>query len=159
MLYAYLYRREASDRFLFIYLLGTLLSYAMFPFFPSEPPRTVFPGADMPQIDTVFRQFNWLLLKDGGIHTSVFPSAHVSASFSVVFGVFLIMKRGRWVPFALLAVAVGIFGATIYGRYHYAVDSFAGLGVSVVALAVTRMVARRRARVVTPEPALAEAED
>ena len=159
MLYAYLYRREASDRFLFIYLLGTLLSYAMFPFFPSEPPRTVFPGADMPQIDTVFRQFNWWLLKDGGIHTSVFPSAHVSASFSVVFGAFLIMKRGRWLPFVLLAVALGIFGATIYGRYHYAVDSIAGVGVSFVALGVARLVAHRRVPTAAAEPALAEAQD
>jgi len=159
MLYAYLYRREASDRFLFIYLLGTLLSYAMFPFFPSEPPRTVFPGADMPQIDTVFRQFNWWLLKDGGIHTSVFPSAHVSASFSVVFGAFLIMKRGRWLLFVLLAVALGIFGATIYGRYHYAVDSIAGVGVSFVALGVARLVAHRRVPTAAAEPALAEAQD
>jgi len=159
MLYTYLYRREASDRFLFIYLLGTLLSYAMFPFFPSEPPRTVFPGADMPQIDTVFRQFNWWLLKDGGIHTSVFPSAHVSASFSVVFGAFLIMKHGRWLPFVLLAVALGIFGATIYGRYHYAVDSIAGVGVSFVALGVARLVAHRRVPTAAAEPALAEAQD
>ena len=159
MLYAYLYRREASDHFLFIYLIGTLLSYAMFPFFPSEPPRTVFPDADMPQIDTVFRQFNWWLLKDGGIHTSVFPSAHVSASFSVVFGAFLIMKRGHWLPYALLAVALGIFGATIYGRYHYAVDSFAGVGVSLVALGITRSIARRRVPTAPPVPVLAEAED
>ncbi len=142
MLYAYLYRREASDRFLFIYLLGTLLSYALFPYFPSEPPRTVFPLDDMPRIDTVFRQLNWWILKDAGIHTSVFPSAHVSASCSVVFGAFLIMKRGRWAPYAAAAVTLGIFWATIYGRYHFAVDSVAGVGVSLVALGVTLLVTR-----------------
>lgn len=144
MLYAYLYRREASDRFLFIYLLGTLLSYALFPYFPSEPPRTVFPLDDMPRIDTVFRQINWWILKDAGIHTSVFPSAHVSASCSVVFGAFLIMKRGRWAPYAAAAVTLGIFWATIYGRYHFAVDSVAGVGVSLVALGVTLLVTRPR---------------
>ena len=144
MLYAYLYRREASDRFLFIYLLGTLLSYALFPYFPSEPPRTVFPLDDMPRIDTVFRQINWWILKDAGIHTSVFPSAHVSASCSVVFGAFLIMKRGRWAPYAAAAVTLGIFWATIYGRYHFAVDSVAGVGVSLAALGVTLLVTRPR---------------
>ncbi|MDA1315014.1 MAG: phosphatase PAP2 family protein [Acidobacteria bacterium] len=159
MIYIHGYRGEGSDRLLFIYLLGTLLSYALFPYFPSEPPRAVFPGEDVPRIDTVFRQFNWWILSGGGIHTSVFPSAHVSASFSAVFGMFLIMRRGRWAAWALTAVAVGIFWATIYGRYHYAVDSVAGLGVSLVALGVTLLVMRDQVQVEAPEPALAEAPD
>jgi membrane-associated phospholipid phosphatase len=159
MIYVYGYRGEGSDRLLFIYLLGTLLCYSLFPYFPSEPPRAVFPGEDVPRIDTVFRQFNWWILSGGGIHTSVFPSAHVSAGFSAAFGAFLIMRRGRWVAWGLLAVAIGIFWATIYGRYHYAVDSVAGLGISLVALGVTRLVMRERAPVSAPKPALAEARD
>jgi hypothetical protein len=159
MIYFYGYRGEGSDRLLFIYLLGTLLSYALFPYFPSEPPRAVFAGEDVPRIHTVFRQFNWWILSGGGIHTSVFPSAHVSASFSAAFGAFLVIRRGRWAPWALTAVASGIFWATIYGRYHYAVDAVAGLGVSLVALGVTRLVMRERVAANAPEPAFAEAPD
>ena len=151
LMYGYGYRGEGSDRLLFIYLLGLLLSYSLFPYFPSEPPRAVYPGQDVPGVDTVFRQFNWWILSGGGIHTSVFPSAHVAASFSAAFGTFLIMRRGLWVPWALTAVAVGIFCATIYGRYHYAVDAVAGLGVSLVALGASCLLSRRSVPLAAPK--------
>jgi hypothetical protein len=78
----YVYRRRARvDRFLTTFLLGVLISYSLFPYFPSEPPRTVFPMQDFPAWETPFRRFNWLMLGGYGIHTSVFPSAHVSGAF------------------------------------------------------------------------------
>ena len=43
MLYVY-GRRERTDALLFNFLLGILMCYALFPYFLSEPPRTVFPG-------------------------------------------------------------------------------------------------------------------
>ena len=33
------HRRSATDRWMVVYLTGTLLAYALFPFFPSLPPR------------------------------------------------------------------------------------------------------------------------
>jgi hypothetical protein len=35
-------RRDIADRVLFVYLLGALLAYAIIPFFPSAPPRSLF---------------------------------------------------------------------------------------------------------------------
>ena len=80
VLYAYGHR-ERADRFLFPFALAVLSAYALFPYFPSEPPRTVFPGEDFPAWTTIFRRFNWGMLGAYGIHTSVFPSAHVFGSF------------------------------------------------------------------------------
>ncbi len=141
-LYLYSSRRHV-DQFLVILLLGTLLSYALYPFFPSEPPRTVFPGEDAPAINTLFRRFNWWLLGGGGIHTSVFPSGHVSHAFAGAFGMLRALPRHRWVGRALLALAVSIALATVYGRYHYAVDAVAGLGVALVALWIAMALDRR----------------
>jgi membrane-associated phospholipid phosphatase len=124
-------RRERADAFLFRFLLGTVFSYALFPYFPSEPPRAVFPGENFPTYDTIFRQFNWWLLGNQGIHTSVFPSAHVSSAYAGAFAMFRVMPERRWAGWALTVLATGIFCATIYGRYHYAVDAVAGLGVAV----------------------------
>lgn len=73
--------RKRADTMLAIYLLGLFLCYAQFPFWPSEPPRVVFPGQDLPNITTVLRTFNLWLVGNYGIHTSVFPSAHVSGAF------------------------------------------------------------------------------
>ena len=140
-LYLYSSRREV-DRFLVILLLGTFLSYALYPFSPSEPPRTVFPGEDAPAIDTVFRRFNWWLLGGGGIHTSVFPSGHVSHAFAGAFGMLQVLPQHRWVGRALVGLAISIALATVYGRYHYAVDAVAGLGVALAVLWISMALAR-----------------
>jgi membrane-associated phospholipid phosphatase len=126
--------RKRSERFLLLFVLGTLLSYAQFPFWPSEPPRTVFPGEDAPSIHTVFRQFNWFLLGGYGIHTSVFPSAHVSGAFAAAFGSMRALPAKPWLGRLLVVMAVLIAVATVYGRYHYIVDGLAGFAVSLVAL-------------------------
>jgi membrane-associated phospholipid phosphatase len=129
-------RRERADRFLFAFLLGILISYSLFPYFLSEPPRTAFPGQDFPSYLTVFRRFNWWLLGGYGIHTSVFPSAHVSGAYSAAFTMLRVLPERRRVGWFLLALATSIALATVYGRYHYAADAVAGLGVSLLAQAI-----------------------
>ena len=141
MLYAY-GERKRSERYLLILVLGVLLAYAQFPFWPSEPPRTVFPGEDAPSMQTIFRRFNWFLLRGYGIHTSVFPSAHVSGAFAAAFGVMWALPEKPWVWRSLLVMAMLIATATVYGRYHYVVDAVAGFAVSVVALALGLLAGR-----------------
>ncbi len=137
-------RRQRVDAFLFIFIAGIFGAYALFPYFPSEPPRAVFPGEDFPSYDTVFRRFNWLILGGYGIHTSVFPSAHTSGAFSAAFAMRMLLPERPWVGRALLALAVLIATATIYGRYHFAVDALAGFGVAVAAWSTGKILARRR---------------
>ena len=140
----YLHSRRAQvDQFLFTFVLGTVLSYALHPYFPSEPPRAVFPDADMPEIVTVFRRFNLWILSGGGIHTSVFPSGHVSHAFAAAFAMRRVLPDKKWIGCSLLVLALSICLATVYGRYHYAVDGLAGLAIAVLALAVTRLLERR----------------
>ncbi len=141
MLYVY-GAHKRSEQYLLILVLGVLLAYAQFPFWPSEPPRTVFPGEDAPSIQTIFRRFNWFLLGGYGIHTSVFPSAHVSGAFAAAFGALRALPEEPWVWRTLLAVAVLIATATVYGRYHYVVDAAAGVAVSGVALALGLLAGR-----------------
>ena len=129
-------RIARADRFLAIYVASALASYALFPYFPSEPPRVVFPGELVPSYDTVFRRLNWWLLGGAGIHTSVFPSGHVSSAFGAAFGLFCALPERTRYGAIMTAVACGIAVSTVYGRYHYAVDSLAGLAVSVVATLV-----------------------
>jgi membrane-associated phospholipid phosphatase len=126
-------RRRRVSTFWFAYLAGTLAAYALFPYFPSDPPRTVFAGADLPSMVTIFRRFNLAILGQYGIHSSVFPSAHVSSAFACAWGLLIAMpdrRRYGWMV-ALYASAVAL--ATIYGRYHFAADAAAGLAVSFLA--------------------------
>lgn len=129
-------RRHRTDHLWMAYLAGTLGAYALFPYFPSEPPRTVFPGEDLPHIVTVFRQLNLWIVGGYGIHSSVFPSAHVSSAFSAAWGLLAVMKEHRWMGWAMAAYAVSVSVATVYGRYHYGVDVLAGFAVSLLAILV-----------------------
>ncbi len=137
---ATLKREDRLDAFWFSFLLGAFTSYAMFPYFPSEPPRTVFPLDNVPSFNTVFRQFNFDMLAGHGIHTSVFPSAHVSAEFGAAIGLWRALPERRWLWGTFLVIACLITTATVYGRYHYLVDALAGLGVSAVTFMISRRV-------------------
>jgi membrane-associated phospholipid phosphatase len=145
MLYAQ-ERRELVNRLLLMYLAGTLLAYALFPYFPSDPPRTVFSGSDMPNIVTPLRQFNLWIVGGYGIHSSVFPSAHVSSAFSAAWALLWLLPDRKRFGFLMLAYAVSVAVATVYGRYHYGVDAAAGFGVSVVAALTILLFALRRPR-------------
>lgn len=125
-------QRQMADRLLTVVLLSILLCYAQFPFWPSEPPRVVFAGLDLPSYFTIFRRFNLWMLGNYGIHTSVFPSAHVAGALSTAFGFRRAMPEKRRISRFLFAVAVLIAIATVYGRYHYLADAISGAIIACV---------------------------
>ncbi len=144
MFYAY-GRRERADSFLFTFTLGVLLCYAQFPLWPSEPPRTVFPGADLPSYNSIFRRINLWMLGGQGIHTAVFPSAHVAGAFSCAFAMIRDLPERPWVGRFLAVMAVLIATATVYGRYHYLADAAAGFAMALVAVGISRIRSRAAA--------------
>lgn len=136
-------KEERAGTVLFFYLLSTLLAYACFPYFPSEPPRTVFPGQDLPQIANWVRRSNLLVVGGYGIHSSVFPSAHVSSAFGAAFGMCYALPERPWWGRGLLIYACLVTLATVYGRYHYAVDAVGGVVTSLAGLIVGTLILRR----------------
>jgi membrane-associated phospholipid phosphatase len=128
-------RRVLVNQFWLVYLAGTLGSYALFPYFLSEPPRTVFLGADLPHTVTAIRSFNLWIAQNYGIHSSVFPSAHVSAACAAAWGLLATLperkRLGLWMAVYSMSVAI----AAVYGRYHYLADVLAGLAMSVLGFA------------------------
>lgn len=133
------HRRAQLNTFWFAFLAGTLASYALFPYFPSDPPRTVFAGSDLPHILTIFRRFNLLILGKYGIHSSVFPSAHVSSAFACAWGLLITMPDRRRYGIIVAVFAFSVAIATIYGRYHFATDALAGFSISFLAFTALRV--------------------
>jgi membrane-associated phospholipid phosphatase len=131
-------KHEAMERLTLPLFLACLCTYGLFPFFPSDTPRRVFPGDLFPAFDTVFRRINWWLCEGQGIHTSVFPSGHVSSAIACAVGLRRAVPEARRTQAAFAVIAAGIFVATIYGRYHYAVDSAAGAAIAGCVLWLTR---------------------
>jgi membrane-associated phospholipid phosphatase len=124
------HRRPVVDRWMVVYLTGTLLAYGLFPFFPTVPPRML---ADPSVAVTGLRGWNLWLLNSATIHSSVFPSAHVSSAFSAAWGLFVALPKRREFGWGMLFYACSVSIATIYGRYHYTADVAAGFVVSLVA--------------------------
>ncbi len=133
---AALNNRRLIDYFWAVYLSGTLSAYALFPYFPSLPPRYAFTLVEPPHVTTWVRTLNLELLNRATIHSGVFPSAHVSSAFSAVWALYFIFPTRRWLAHMMLVYAVSVSIATVYGRYHYVADVLAGFVVSLIALGV-----------------------
>ncbi len=142
-------RRKSIDRFWLIYLVGTLGAYALLPYFPSEPPRAVFAGIDMPHITTAIRRLNLWIVGGYGIHSSVFPSAHVSSVLSAAWALIALIPERRWIGTLMLIYGVSVALATIYGRYHFATDAAAGIAISIVAALVARTQTNPRTKLIS----------
>jgi membrane-associated phospholipid phosphatase len=133
---AALRNRRLVDYFWTVYLAGTLSAYALFPYFPSLPPRYAFPNVEPPQVTTLVRTFNLEILRGATIHAGVFPSAHVSSAFSAVWALNFIFPKKHWLARLMAVYAISVSIATVYGRYHYVADVLAGFAVSLIALGV-----------------------
>ena len=140
MLYYHRRRRDAEE-LLFPTLFAVLGCYFLFPFFPSEPPRSVFPDRDLP-LATVPRAFNHWLLGNYGIHTSVFPSAHVAGAFSSAFALRRLLPGNQALTTAIMILATLIAISTVYGRYHYLVDALAGFALALLSARLTPLIYR-----------------
>ncbi|PYV25080.1 MAG: hypothetical protein DMG24_09830, partial [Acidobacteria bacterium] len=130
---------RAIDQF-WTTVLGALFTcYALFPLFPSTPPRALFHDLPGPAVQPLFRQINLWILGQYGIESSVFPSGHVAAVTAVALSV-----RAHWpragVFFAIAAVSVAV--ATVVGRYHYAADALAGALIGIAAFLVSSRIHR-----------------
>jgi membrane-associated phospholipid phosphatase len=140
-------RREWIGWILFLYVLGTVAAYGLFPYFPSSPPRSVFPGQDLPGVTTFLRRLNLFLVGGYGIHSSVFPSAHVSSAYSAAWAVLMFIPERRWLGWGMTVYATLVAVATVYGRYHFTVDALAGLGISLAAAVTVRVLHARHANI------------
>ena len=125
---------RAIDRFWTTVLLAQFTCYALFPLFPSTPPRVFFHDLPGPVVQPLFREMNFWILGQYGIQSSVFPSGHVAAVTATALSV-----RAHWpragVFFGVAAASVAV--ATVVGRYHYAADAAAGALIGIAAFLVS----------------------
>ncbi len=113
-------------------MLGFLLSYVWYPFLPGRGPW------EHPEVMAGLRPFGgWILtpllkliITSAAVSGGCFPSAHVSGTWALTFGLYAANRKA-----ALLMglLAAGLSVACVYTRYHHAVDVFAGFAVAAVA--------------------------
>jgi membrane-associated phospholipid phosphatase len=87
-------------------------------------------------VHTFLRTFNLSIVGDYGIHTSVFPSAHVSGAFAAACAIAYLLPRNHLLVSTYFVYAILVAIATVYGRYHYAVDAIAGMVIGILAFPI-----------------------
>jgi membrane-associated phospholipid phosphatase len=125
--------RRYTDTYWFIVLVPTYLCYAITPFVPALPPRSMAGKQCNPSMPNTVRVMNLWILKYGSIQAISFPSAHVASALSVTFVLL------RFIPVAgvvFLAIAISISVAAIAGGYHYAIDVLLGALMTLLVVAV-----------------------
>jgi hypothetical protein len=120
--------REHAGAYWLNVLVPTYLCYAITPFVPALPPRSV--GKQCPDpMPSKGRVFNLWILKHGSIQAISFPSAHIASSLAVS----LVLLQ--YVPVAgaiFLIVSFCIAVAAVAGGYHYAIDVLLGAVATLV---------------------------
>jgi hypothetical protein len=140
--------RRTADVYWFMVLVPTYICYAITPFFPALPPRSLVTPSQVDRSPTESslaepsqppksksRTFNLWLLKLGSIQAISFPSAHVASALGASLAVWHYLPLAGAVFFA---ITFWIAVAAVAGRYHYAIDVLLGAVVSVVVYLVWR---------------------
>jgi membrane-associated phospholipid phosphatase len=128
---------RAIDRFWTTILLAALATYALFPFFPSTPPRLLFHDLPGPAVAPLLRKVNLWIVGNYGIPSSVFPSGHVAAVTATALAVRAELPR---LGIVFLVLAASITAATVYGRYHYTADAVVGALIAIAAFFIAKRV-------------------
>jgi membrane-associated phospholipid phosphatase len=125
--------RDKIDGFWLVLLVSTYFCYAVTPFVPAFPPRSLIENLPLSHEPTKAankgRIFNRWILQHGSIHAISFPSAHVASAFAIAF-VLLFYAPGTGIIFFAIAILISL-GAVV-GRYHYALDVLLGAVTSLV---------------------------
>lgn len=88
-----------------------------------EFPAAVQGGVFFQLMTTIYRWFE--------APGAAFPSSHVAVAIVTCYFSFRYLRRIRWVHLALVVL---LCLATVYGRYHYAIDVLAGAAVAAILL-------------------------
>ena len=128
--------QDAVDRFWTTVMLAAFVSYGMLPWLQTRPPRALDESdrsADGGQ--PLLRHLNLWVLGRASIEANTVPSGHAAAAIAVALSVGAAIPELRAI---LLLISISIVLATVVGRYHYIVDSVAGVIVGAAAWALVR---------------------
>ena len=132
--YWYATRRILAFREVVLLLAVTMFgSYLFFILFPVDSPYYRSDRLGPPFAGNFFFDLVQGMSSRGGARGGAFPSAHVSGAV-----VMWLMAWRHQRPLAVLLAPIisGVVVATVYGRFHYALDTVAGLLLAIVVVTV-----------------------
>ena len=139
--YWYATKRRAAFHELVLLLTVTMLgSYLFFILFPVDSPYYRGDRIGPPLAGNFFFDLVHEVSARGGARGGAFPSAHVSGAIVTWL---VVWRHQRRLALLLAPIIAGVMVATVYGRFHYALDTVAGLLVAIAVVVTFTLVPRR----------------
>jgi membrane-associated phospholipid phosphatase len=120
--------------------LAFFVCYLCFSVFPVAGPRYEFPGITGTPSEGLLFDLVHRILEGGSAKGTAFPSSHVAATVSAWMATGRENRRVFWI---MAPFAVSLTLGTVYGRFHYGVDTAAGLLIAAAAFAATPWLMKR----------------
>jgi membrane-associated phospholipid phosphatase len=137
--YWYLTKRRAAFQELMLLLAIVMFgSYLVFILWPVDSPFYRFDPLGPPLAGHVFFDVVHFVSSRGGARGGAFPSAHASGAVVLWLVAFRYQRR---LAILITPMIAGLLVATVYCRFHYVLDTVAGVGI---AFAVAGVYRRRR---------------
>ena len=134
--YWYLSGRQAAFGELLLLLSTVLLgSYLFFILLPVDSPYYLSQRLGPPLSGHFFFDLVHQVSARGGARGGAFPSAHVSGAVVVSL---VAWRHQRRLAYLLLPITVSLTIATVYGRFHYVLDTLAGAALAIAVVAAYR---------------------
>ena len=129
-------RRDHFHELMLLVSTTLLSSYVFYISYPVDSPFYLFSPLEAPLTDGFFYRLVHFVSDRGGARGGAFPSAHISISIVIWL---VVWERQRPMAWILAPVIAGLVAATVYGRFHYALDVLAGLFVAVLVVECYRL--------------------
>jgi membrane-associated phospholipid phosphatase len=123
--------------------VGYAIGYVIAIFFPIESPWFAMAGSWHGELHGgPFTATINFIEHYGRVRGAAFPSEHVAGSFAALWGAF---RHRRWLFWVMLPLVLCMCASTVYGRYHYVADIFAGIITGTLGYVIGRWVMQARA--------------
>ena len=128
-------RRAAFGELLLLLSTVLLGSYLFFILLPVDSPYYLSPRLGPPLSGHFFFDLVHQVSARGGARGGAFPSAHVSGAVVVSL---VAWRHQRRLAYWLVPITGGVMIATVYGRFHYVLDTLAGAALAIAVVAAYR---------------------
>ena len=136
--YWYVSGRRTAFGELVLMLSSVLLgSYLFFILLPVDSPYYLSQRLGPPLSGHLFFDLVHQMSARGGARGGAFPSAHVSGAVVVSL---VAWRHQRRLAYLLVPLTVSVMIATVYGRFHYALDALVGAGLAIAVVVGYRYV-------------------
>ena len=109
--------------------LAFYVSFFGFMLFPAEGPWVTLKHLQtVPLEGNLFHQLAGLIEHHGTIPGGAFPSSHITVAYAILAGSY---RDYRTLFYVLLPIFICMSVSTVYGRYHYTADVFAGIAIGL----------------------------